>query len=277
MFTAMLSVENILGADHDVWARQRRGRVPRARRRRRRSRRPGATPRCFRAARSTKPPVPAPRNRRRMPPAPGEPVVGGIDATARADAPDPRALRPHYPCLEGLRTIGVMALFFQHTGFTTGLQARPGLLVDGAPRARPGDVLRALGVPAVPAVRDRQPRRPRGRALEEVPEEPRVPRDPGVLGRAHDPHHLLPRQPERSVLGRHQDRRLAATRLLVYGFAQVYVPKYFFHGITSAYTLDAEVIFYLLVPVYALIDPALVPRLHARPEAPPRAVRARAA
>ena len=53
-----------------------------------------------------------------MPPAPGEPVVSGNDAAARADAPDPRALRPHYPCLEGLRTIGVMALFFQHTGFT---------------------------------------------------------------------------------------------------------------------------------------------------------------
>ena len=40
--------------------------------------------------------------------------------------------------------------------------------------------------------------------------------------------------------------------LAVYMFAQVYFPKYFFHGITSAYTLDAEVVFYLAVPLYAL-------------------------
>ena len=53
----------------------------------------------------------------------GTPATG---ATARPGAPDVRTLRPHYPCLEGLRTIGVMALFFQHTGFTTGLQLRPG-------------------------------------------------------------------------------------------------------------------------------------------------------
>src|SRR5204862_7842084 len=58
-----------------------------------------------------------------MPPA-GESAVAATDATARPEVPDARALRPHYPCLEGLRTIGVMALFFQHTGYTTGLQLR---------------------------------------------------------------------------------------------------------------------------------------------------------
>ena len=39
--------------------------------------------------------------------------------------------------------------------------------------------------------------------------------------------------------------------LAIFFFAQTYFPKWFFHGITSAYTLNAEVIFYLLVPVYA--------------------------
>ena len=41
--------------------------------------------------------------------------------------------------------------------------------------------------------------------------------------------------------------------LAIFLFAQTYFPKWFFHGITSAYTLNAEVIFYLLVAVYALL------------------------
>jgi peptidoglycan/LPS O-acetylase OafA/YrhL len=41
--------------------------------------------------------------------------------------------------------------------------------------------------------------------------------------------------------------------LAIFLFAQTYFPKWFFHGITSAYTLNAEVVFYLLVPVYALL------------------------
>ncbi len=45
MFTAMLSVENILGAEHDVWAVNVEAEYHETgRRRRRRSRRPAATP-----------------------------------------------------------------------------------------------------------------------------------------------------------------------------------------------------------------------------------------
>ncbi len=36
-------------------------------------------------------------------------------------------------------------------------------------------------------------------------------------------------------------------------FAQTYFPKWFFHGITASYTLNVEVAFYLLLPVYALV------------------------
>ena len=41
--------------------------------------------------------------------------------------------------------------------------------------------------------------------------------------------------------------------LAIFFFAQTYFPKWFFHGITSAYTLNAEVIFYLLLPAYAFL------------------------
>src|SRR5947207_2097060 len=39
--------------------------------------------------------------------------------------------------------------------------------------------------------------------------------------------------------------------MAIFFFAQTYFPKWFFHGITSAYTLNAEVIFYLVLPAYA--------------------------
>src|SRR3954464_11394080 len=186
-----------------------------------------------------------------MPPA-GESAVAATDATARPELPDARALRPHYPCLEGLRTIGVMALFFQHTGFTTGLQARPGFSWMGHLELGPAMffVLSAfllsqpfatgnLAERAVVGWRKFQ----KSRAFRVIPAywvaltlliiffraDPNDPFSGGI-----------------KIVGWRD-------ALLVYGFAQVYVPKYFFHGITSAYTLDAEVIFYLLIPLYALM------------------------
>ena len=187
-----------------------------------------------------------------MPPAPGEPVLAGIDATARADAPDLRALRPHYPCLEGLRTIGVMALFFQHTGFTTGLQARPGFSWMGHLELGPAMffVLSAfllyqpfatgnLAEKAVVRWRKFQ----KSRAFRVIPAYWVALTILIIFFRAN------PSDPYSGGI------KIVGWRdaVLVYGFAQVYVPKYFFHGITSAYTLDAEVIFYILVPVYALL------------------------
>ena len=56
-------------------------------------------------------------------------------------------------------------------------------------------------------------------------------------------------------------------------FAQVYFPKWFFHGITSAYTLDAEVIFYIFLPVYALVVRRWCRGRSPRREAAPGALR----
>ena len=171
MFTAMLSVENILGARPRRVGGQRRGRVPRAgRRRRHEAARPAATRRCSRGARSTPRPRRGPQSRRRMPPA-GEPARR--DRRHRADVPDARALRPHYPCLGGTAHHRCDGPVLPAHRLHDGPPVPPGFLVDGAPRARARDVLRALGVPALPAVRRRRTS-PTGsrRALAAVPEEP---------------------------------------------------------------------------------------------------------
>ena len=244
------------------------------RRRRHEERRRVATPRCSRAARSTPPRPLGPRSRRRMPPA-GEPALAGTDATTRPDAPDARALRPHYPCLEGLRTIGVMALFFQHTGFTTGLQSRPGFSWMGHLELGPAMffVLSAflLYQPFVTA----NFAEPRPRSAGALPQGPRVPRDPGLLGHAHDPHHLLPRR-SRRTRSRAASRSTAGRTASPSSSSRRCTSR---SGSSTASRRrtrsNAEVIFYLLLPVYALLDAALVPRLLARPEAAARAVRAR--
>jgi len=186
-----------------------------------------------------------------MPPA-GESAVAATDATARPDAPDARALRPYYPCLEGLRTIGVMALFFQHTGYTTGLQMREGFSWMGHLELGPTMffVLSAflLYQPFATAnLAERSAQRfgrfIKGRAFRVIPAywvtlvllilffraDPNNPFSGGIK------------------IDGWKDG------LAVFLFAQTYFPKWFFHGIASAYTLNAEVIFYLLVPVYALI------------------------
>jgi peptidoglycan/LPS O-acetylase OafA/YrhL len=187
-----------------------------------------------------------------MPPAGGEPALTGAAATERIDAPEAQALRPHYPCLEGLRTIGVMALFFQHTGFTTGLQARPGFSWMGHLELGPAMffVLSAflLYQPFTTAnLTDRVAvtwrRFIKSRAFRVIPAYWVALTLLIIFDRAN------PANPYSG--GIKIDGWKDA--LAVYGFAQVYFPKYFFHGITSAYTLDAEVIFYLCVPVYALL------------------------
>ena len=185
-------------------------------------------------------------------PTAGESAVAGSDATARPEQPDIRALRPHYPCLEGLRTIGVMALFFQHTGYTTGLQLRAGFAWMGHLELGPAMffVLSAflLYQPFATAnLADRTAQRWRrfikGRAFRVIPAywvtlvllilffraDPSNPFSGGIK------------------IDGWKDG------LAVFLFAQTYFPKWFFHGIASAYTLNAEVVFYLLVPVYALV------------------------
>ena len=185
-----------------------------------------------------------------MPPA-GEPALAGTDASARAGASDTRALRPHYPSLEGLRTIGVMALFFQHTGFTTGLQARAGFSWMGHLELGPAMffVLSAflLYQPFSSAnFMDRAAvtwrRFVKSRAFRVVPAYWIALTLLVLFFRAN------PANPFSG--GIKVDGWKDA--LAVYGFAQVYFPRFFFHGITSAYTLDAEVLFYLLIPLYAL-------------------------
>ena len=69
MFTAMLSVENILGAQHDVWAVNVEAEYHEQSNGEHDERPPVATLRCCRAARSTPRPRLVPRSRRRMPPA----------------------------------------------------------------------------------------------------------------------------------------------------------------------------------------------------------------
>jgi len=187
-----------------------------------------------------------------MPPTAGEPTLAGSAApTTPKGAPDVAALRPHYPCLEGLRTIGVMALFFQHTGFTTGLQARPGFSWMGHLELGPAMffVLSAFLLyqpfaTANLAERAAQSWRRfiKGRAFRVIPAYWIALVVLVVFFRAN------PANPFSGGIKIDGWKDFLAVAM----FAQVYFPKYFFHGITSAYTLDAEILFYVLVPVYAI-------------------------
>lgn len=185
-------------------------------------------------------------------PTAGEPAIAATDATGRPDSPDVRALRPHYPCLEGLRTIGVMALFFQHTGFTTGLQLRDGFSWMGHLELGPTMffVLSAflLYQPFSTAnLAERSAQRfgrfIKGRAFRVIPAY-WVTLTLLILFFRADPNN--PFSGGIKIDGWKDG-------LAVFLFAQTYFPKWFFHGIASAYTLNAEVVFYLLVPVYALL------------------------
>lgn len=162
----------------------------------------------------------------------------------------PAVLRPHYPCLEGLRTIGVMALFFQHTGYTTGLQAREGFSWMGHLELGPTMffVLSAflLYQPFATAnLIERQPqswrRFQKTRLLRVVPAYWATLVLLIIFFRA-DPNDAF--SGGLKIDG-------WADGLAIFGFAQTYNPNWFFHGIASAYTLNAEIVFYLLVPLYA--------------------------
>jgi peptidoglycan/LPS O-acetylase OafA/YrhL len=165
-------------------------------------------------------------------------------------SPDIRPLRPHYPCLEGLRTIGVMALFFQHTGYTTGLQMRAGFSWMGHLELGPAMffVLSAflLYQPFATAnLADRAAQSWRrflkGRAFRVIPAYWITLAILIVFFRAD------PANPFSGGLKVDNWK----DGLAIFLFAQTYFPKWFFHGITSAYTLNAEVIFYLVLPAYA--------------------------
>ncbi|MDZ4824945.1 MAG: acyltransferase [Actinomycetota bacterium] len=165
-------------------------------------------------------------------------------------APPAATLRPHYPSLEGLRTIGVMALFFQHTGYTTGLQARAGFGWMGHLELGPTMffVLSSflLYQPFVSAnLLDRTPQRwgrfVRTRLLRVVPAYWITLALLMLFFRA-DPNDPL--SGGLKVDGWRDG-------LAIFGFAQTYNPDWFFHGITSAYTLNVEFVFYLLLPLYA--------------------------
>jgi peptidoglycan/LPS O-acetylase OafA/YrhL len=177
-------------------------------------------------------------------------AVGSPAATA--EPARVAALRPHYPCLEGLRTIGVMALFFQHTGYTTGLQQRSGFEWMGHLELGPTMffVLSAflLYQPFVTAsLTGRRPaswsRFVRTRALRVVP----------AYWATLALLILFFRADAGDPFGGGLKIDGWADGLAIFGFAQTYDPDWFFHGITSAYTLNVEVVFYLLVPVYAAV------------------------
>ncbi len=241
MLTAMLSVENILGARARRVVRQRRSRVPRGDGRRGERRGvPAATRRSCPGVSSSgsstgvaNPPLPD---------------IG----SASAAPPIPAVLRPHYPCLEGLRTIGVMALFFQHTGYSTGLQTHSGFGWMGHFEIGPTMffVLSAflLYQPFVGAnFSERAPQRwtrfIKARAFRVVP----------AYWITLTLLILFFRAQRNNPFSAGVKIDGWRDGVAVYGFAQTYFPKYFFHGITSSYTLNAEVVFYLLVPVYALV------------------------
>jgi len=173
----------------------------------------------------------------------------GVGAPAVSAPPAGAVLRPHYPCLEGLRTLGVMALFFQHTGYTTGIQREPGFSWMGHLEWGPGMffVLSAflLYQPfSIAAFVDRAPpgwsRFMKARLLRVIPAywvtitllvlffraDPNDPFSGGV-----------------KVFGWRDG-------IEVYTLTQVYDPRNFAHGITAAYTLCTEVVFYLLVPLF---------------------------
>lgn len=167
-------------------------------------------------------------------------------------------LRPHYPCLEGIRTLGVMALFFQHTGYSTGLQLREFSVAGREVRLfgwmghlewGPGMffVLSAflLYQPfAIAAFTDRPApawgRFVRARLFRVVP--------------AYWVTMVLLILFFRAPTG-----DMSAPGVKVWGwrdgievftFTQVYDPPNFAHGITAAYTLNTEMVFYLLLPLF---------------------------
>jgi peptidoglycan/LPS O-acetylase OafA/YrhL len=151
-----------------------------------------------------------------------------------------------------LRTIGVMALFFQHTGYTTGLQTRAGFSWMGHLELGPAMffVLSAflLYQPFVTAnFTDRAAQTWRrflkSRAYRVIPAYWITLAILILFFRANPANQFSG--------GLKVDNWKDG--LAIFLFAQTYFPKWFFHGITSAYTLNAEVIFYLLVPGYALL------------------------
>ncbi len=144
-----------------------------------------------------------------------------------------------------------MALFFQHTGYTTGLQTRPGFSWMGHLELGPAMffVLSAFllyqpFVTANLAGRAAQTWRRfiKGRAFRVIPAYWVTLVILILFFRA------SPNNPFSGGLKVDNWK----DGLAVFLFAQTYFPKWFFHGITSAYTLNAEIVFYLLVPVYAL-------------------------
>ena len=70
-------------------------------------------------------------------------------AVAAPTASAPR--RPFYPCLEGLRALGVTALFLQHSGYTVGMQDRSGLAWFGQGHLGRGASARTGGQPGAQA------------------------------------------------------------------------------------------------------------------------------
>ncbi len=174
--------------------------------------------------------------------------VGARDARPTGAAAD----RPHYPALDGLRAVAVLILFFQHTGYSTGLQFRDGFRWMGHMEIGPTTffVLSAflLYQPFVAAqlAGRRGPSAGSfwsGRALRVLPLYwvslallVSFFRADSVTG---------------AVDGMKVDGWQGA--LALFTFTQIYVPEWFFHGIPQAYTLNVEVAFYIFLPVFAFV------------------------
>ena len=170
-------------------------------------------------------------------------------SAAAVGVPTVTLRRPHYPCLEGLRTLGVMALFLQHTGYTTGIQLRNNFAWMGHLEWGPGMffVLSAflLYQPfSLAALSGTEPPRwgafMKARLLRVVP----------AYWLAITLLILFFRADRNNPFSGGVKVFGWRDGIEVYTLTQVYDARNFAHGITAAYTLNTELVFYLVVPVF---------------------------
>lgn len=172
-------------------------------------------------------------------------------SAADVGVPTATVRRPHYPCLEGLRTLGVMALFLQHTGYTTGIQLRNNFSWMGRLEWGPGlfFVLSAflLYQPfSLAALRGTEP--PRWAAFMKA----RLLRVMPAYWLAITLLILFFRADRSNPFSSGVKVFGWRDGLEVYTLTQVYDARNFAHGISAAYTLSTELVFYLLVPFFGL-------------------------
>ena len=182
----------------------------------------------------------------------GEPAARQPRAPATAQARDIGRDRPYFAAFEGLRAIAALLVVVDHTGFVSGYTNRSSLgdftargeigvavffLISGFLLYRPFAVAHLSGRPG-PHLRTFLVRR----AMRIVP--------------------LYWVVLTVVMLTGTSELHSAWDVLAAYLFAQVYVTKAVLHGVTQAWSLDVEVVFYLTLPLWA----ALIARRRRSPE-----------